>query len=103
MSIFWGIKPPEHAKDNSNNAPRVFKGDQKPKRYNDDALNKSLLGKKVKITLINSQIIEGTLSNLGIYDLSVSRKVQEKFEALIRESEKVIIVLKASIATVEVN
>lgn len=103
MNKEWGVKLPEHTKDNSNNAPRVFKGDQKPKRYNDDALNKSLLGKRVKITLINSQIIEGTLSNLGIYDLSVSRKVQEKFGALIRENEKVIIVLKASIATVEVN
>lgn len=103
MTKEWGVKLPEHTKDNSNNAPRVFKGDQKPKRYNDDALNKSLLGKRVKITLINSQIIEGTLSNLGIYDLSVSRKVQEKFGALIRENEKVIIVLKASIATVEVN
>jgi hypothetical protein len=103
MNKEWGVKLPEHEKGNSNNAPRVFKGDQKPKRYNDDALNKSLLGKRVKITLINSQIIEGTLSNLGIYDLSVSRKVQEKFGALIRENEKVIIVLKASIATVEVN
>ena len=103
MTKEWGGKLPEHVKGNSNNAPGVFKSSEKPKRYNDDALNKSLLGKKVKITLINSQIIEGTLSNLGIYDLSVSHKAQEKFGALIRESEKVIIVLKASIATVEVN
>ena len=103
MTKEWGVKLPEHVKGDSNNAPGVFKSDQKPKRYNDDALNKSILGKKVKITLINSQIIEGTLSNLGIYDLSVFHKAQEKFGALIRESEKVIIVLKASIATVEVN
>ena len=103
MNKEWGGKLPEHVKGNSNNAPGVFKSSEKPKRYNDDALNKSLLGKKVKITLINSQIVEGTLSNLGIYDLSISHKVQEKFGTLIRESEKVIIVLKASIAAVEVS
>ena len=102
MTKEWGGKLPEHAKDNSNNAPGVFKSSEKPKRYNDDALNKSLLGKKVKMTLINSQIIEGTLSNLGIYDLSISHKVQEKFGALIRENEKTIIVLKANISTLEV-
>ena len=103
MNKEWGGKLPEHVKGNSKNAPGVFKSSEKPKRYNDDALSKNLLGKKVRITLINSQIVEGTLSNLGIYDLSISHKVQEKFGTLIRESEKVIIVLKASIATVEVS
>ncbi len=96
------FEPPEHVKGMSSNSPGVFKGDQKPKRYGEDALNKSLLGKKIRLSLVNSQTIEGTLSNLGMYDLSLSAKVQEKFGALIRDSEKVIIVMKAAIVTAEV-
>jgi hypothetical protein len=97
-----GINPTEHAKGNFNHGSEVFKDAPKPKRYGEDALNKRLLGRKIRLSLVNSQTIEGTLSNLGMYDLSLSAKVQEKFGALIRDSERVIIVMKAAIVTVEV-
>ena len=102
MTKEWGGKLPEHVKGDSNNAPGVFKSDQKPRRYGEDALSKALLGKRLIIALINGQTIEGTLTNLGMYDLSLSLKVQEKFGALTRDTEKVVIVMKAHVATVEV-
>lgn len=87
----------------NNNTQRVFNSDQKPKRYGEDALNKGLLGKKVKITLINNQTIEGIFSNLGMYDLTVNCKVQQTFSGnLTREMEKSVIILKSAICTVEV-
>ncbi|EQB72502.1 MAG: hypothetical protein AMDU1_APLC00008G0005 [Thermoplasmatales archaeon A-plasma] len=103
--IKGGVGPsrgPEHVKGDSSNSTGVFNNSLKPKRYGDDALNKGLLGRRLRITLINGQTIEGILSNLGMYDLSVTQKVQEKFGALIRDSEKTIIVMKAGILTVEV-
>ena len=95
-------EPPEYRKGNSNNTGELFKRDQKLKRYGEDALNRGLLGRKVKLTLLNDLTIEGNLSNLGMYDLSISQKVQEKIGPLIREMDKVIIVLKSGILTVEV-
>ncbi len=96
-----GVKLPEHVKGDSNNAPGVFKSDQKPRRYGEDALSKALLGKRLRIALINGQTIEGVLSNLGMYDLTLTQKVQEKFGALIKDTEKTITVMKAAILTLE--
>ena len=96
-----GVKLPEHVKGDSNNAPGVFKSDPKPRRYGEDALSKALLGKRLRIALINGQTIEGVLSNLGMYDLTLTQKVQEKFGALIKDTEKTITVMKAAILTLE--
>lgn len=97
-----GFRPPERVKGHSTHGQEVFNNSQKPKRYGDDALNKGLVGKKLKIVLLNGQTLEGVLSNLGMYDLTLTQKVQEKFGALIRDIEKPIIVMKAAIATIEV-
>lgn len=97
------FEPPEHVKGMSSNTPGVFKGDQKPRRYGEDALNKSLLGKRVRVTLINSQTVDGIFSNIGMYDITVTSKVLQTFPGNItRETEKPVIVLKSAIATVEV-
>lgn len=95
--------PPEHVKGISSNTAGVFKSDQKPKRYGEDALNKGLLGKKVKVTLINNQTVEGIFSNIGMYDITVTTKFLQTFPGNItRETERPVIVLKSAIATVEV-
>ena len=98
---------------NYNNGQKVFNGNdskkfdnnepKKPLRYSEDALTKKLENRKIKVTLINNNVIEGILVNLGVYDLTVKRKVKEQFGQAYRESEKEIIILKAVIATVEVQ
>ena len=96
---------------NFNNGARVFNNDagkndnvaKKPLRYNEDALTKKLENKKIKVTLINNNVIEGILVNLGVYDLTIKRKIQEQFGQAFRESEKDIIIMKATIITVEVD
>ena len=97
---------------NFNNGARVFNNDagkndnnvvKKPLRYSEDALTKKLENKKIRVTLINNNVIEGILVNLGVYDLTIKRKITEKFGDAFRESEKNIIILKAVIATVEVE
>ena len=90
------LKDTDGNKDNGNNA-------KKPLRYDQDDVNKSLLNKNLKITLINGREIIGVLSNLGMYDLTVKAKITQVFEGNIsREVEKPIIILKSAIATVEV-
>ncbi len=95
--------------NNKNNKDlKVFKDNesnkvQKPLRYGTDDLNKTLLNKNLKITLINGREITGILSNLGMYDLTIKTKTNQVFNGNItREVEKPIIVLKSAIATVEV-
>ena len=98
---------------NFNNTEKVFNGTdgkkfdnnvaKKPLRYSEDALTKKLENKRIKITLINNNVIEGILVNLGVYDLTVKRKVREQFGTVFRESEKEIIIMKATISTVEVE
>ena len=76
---------------------------KKPLRYGEDDLNKSQVGKNVKVALINGVEITGILSNLGMYDLSVKTKVKAVLNGnLTREIEKSIIILKSAVATVEV-
>ena len=86
------------------NTEKVFKNNagQKPLRYNEDALSKNLLNKKIKITLLNNQVFEGILINLGVYDLTIRHKVNEQFGQAFRESDKDVIILKSAICTVEV-
>ena len=97
---------------NFNNGSKVFKIDdakkfdnnepKKPLRYSEDALTKKLENKKIRVTLINNNVIEGILVNLGVYDLTIRHKVKEQFGTVFRESDKDIIILKATIITVEV-
>lgn len=96
------LKDEKKYNSESKNGSPVYNNTGKPRRYSEDALNKTLLGKKLRVSLVNNQTLEGTLSNLGVYDLSLSRKVQERIGALIKESDKITIVLKAAISTVEV-
>ncbi len=89
---------------NYNKEKTVFNNSGEKKRYGDDDVNKTLIGKNVKITLINGREIIGVLTNLGMYDLTVKTKVKQVFNGNIsREVEKAIIVLKSAIATVEVD
>ena len=97
---------------NFNKAEKVFKGNdgkndnnvaKKPLRYSEDALTKKLENKKIRVTLINNQVFQGILVNLGVYDLTIRHKVKEQFGEAFRETEKDVIVMKAVICTVEVE
>jgi small nuclear ribonucleoprotein (snRNP)-like protein len=83
------------------NDRNVFKNNDKPRRYDEDDLNKSLIGKNVKVSLVDGRTLSGTLCNLGVFDLSVTTKTEERLGALIRDTVKKVIVMKASIVTIE--
>lgn len=72
----------------------VFKGPRassgKPERYSQDSFIKSLIGKVLKINLINGNEISGRLIDLGMYDCKV------------QTSNGPVIILKSAISTVEV-
>lgn len=87
---------------NNNDGKNYDNNVKKPLRYGEDALSKNLLNKKLKIKLIDNEVIEGILTNLGMYDLTIRRKIQEQFGTVFREKENEIIILKATIITVEV-
>ena len=79
---------------NYNNRNGVVKDhghdEHKPMRYSKDSFVKELIGKVVRITLLNGKEVQGKLIELGMYDI------------LIQTSQARLIVLKSGIMTVEV-
>ena len=73
-----------------NDRENVFKGSGKAQRYSKDSFVRELIGKVVRITLINGSVVQGRLLELGMYDVRV------------QTSQSQLIVLKSSIMTVEV-
>ena len=107
MNKEWGVKLPEHAKGDSNNAPGVFKNsEKKPLRYSQDSFVKELIGKNIRISLTTQEVFEGVLKELGMYDFLLEVKVSEKItisgKEVFRESRKARIFMKSSVAWVEV-
>ncbi len=78
---------------NNYNQNRIYQvsGEQKVLRYSEECLTKASEGKKVKITLINGDVISGLLKTVSMYDLKI-------FDGM-----KDVIVFKSAIATVEVS
>lgn len=75
----------------NNNRNLTFKGsEKKPQRYTKDSFTKELIGKVVKISLINGSTLQGRLIELGMYDIRV------------QTSQSQLIVMKSAILTVEV-
>ena len=73
------------------NRNQAFKGsEKKPQRYSKDSFTKELIGKVVKISLINGSVVQGRLLELGMYDIRV------------QTSQSQLIVMKSAILTVEV-
>ena len=51
-----------------NNQNQTFKGsEEKPQRYTKDSFTKELIGKVVKISLVNGSTLQGRLIELGMY------------------------------------
>ncbi len=74
-----------------NDRENVFKGsEEKPQRYTKDSFTKELIGKVVKISLVNGSTLQGRLIELGMYDIKV------------QTSQNQLIVMKSGILTVEV-
>lgn len=80
--------------DNYNNRKQQFKDsgkpEKKPERYSTDSFTKILIGKIVKVDLINNKEIQGRIIEIGMFDL------------LIQTSQARLIIFKSSIITVEV-
>lgn len=81
-------------------------GKQKILRYSQDSFTKLLIGKKIKLTLDNDTIVEGTLKQVGMFDILVEVKTTQNImvdgKNLSREAVKSIIYLKQHIICVEV-
>ena len=74
-----------------NNPNLTFKSsEKKPQRYTKDSFTKELIGKVVKISLVNGSVVQGRLLELGMYDVKL------------QTSQNQLIVLKSAILTVEV-
>ena len=81
-------------------------GKQKIQRYSQDSFTKELIGKRIKLTLHNDTYAEGTLKQVGMFDILLEVKVTQNItidgKSLSRESVKSIIYLKQHIVSVEV-
>ena len=81
-------------------------GKQKILRYSQDSFTKQLIGKKIKLVLDNNTIVEGTLTQVGMFDILLEVKATQNItidgKNLSRETVKSIIYLKQHIVSVEV-
>lgn len=68
----------------------IGKPEDRPLRYSKDSFTKELIGKVVKISLVNGKEVQGRLIELGMYDV------------LIQTSQARLIVMKSAIVGVEV-
>lgn len=74
-----------HKSDNESKTPSG-----KPLRYTQDSFTKELIGKKIRITLVNGSITEGELQELGMYDIQI------------KSLQNNLIILKSAIMVVQV-
>lgn len=95
-------------KTNYNKPKEVFNNslDKKPLRYSTDSFVKELIGKKIRIGLINGDVFEGILKELGMYDIMVAINTEDKTniggKEIIRNITKDRIFMKSAIIWVEV-
>ena len=79
---------------------------QKIQRYSQDSFTKLLIGKKIKLTLDNNNIVEGTLKQVGMFDTLLEVKATQNIvidgKNLSRDFVKSIIYLKQHIVSIEV-
>jgi small nuclear ribonucleoprotein (snRNP)-like protein len=92
----------------NNNKSKVVNNSvqQRIQRYSQDSFTKLLIGKKIKLTLDNNTIVEGTLKQVGMFDTLVEVKATQIIvidgKNLSRDFVKSIIYLKQHIVSVEV-
>ncbi len=95
-------------KTNCNKPDKVFNNsvDKKPLRYSTDSFVKELIGKKIRIGLINGDTFQGSLKELGMYDVKVALTIEDKTniggKEIIRNITKDRIFFKSAIIWVEV-
>ena len=92
--------------NNNRNKVDNNSGKQKIQRYSQDSFTKELIGKKIKFSLDNNTMAEGTLKQVGMFDILVEVKTTQNIvvdgKSLSREAVKSIIYLKQHIVCVEV-
>ena len=101
-----GMKHAEYNKQ-TNDFSKVFKNDQKkPLRYSQDSFVRELINKKIRISLTTQDVFDGTLKQLGMYDILLEIKISEKINVegmeITREATKERIFIKSNIVWVEV-
>ena len=104
MNKEWEKSP---RRDQADHAGNVFNiGDRKPLRYSHDSFIKELIGKNIRVSLTTREVFEGVLKELGMYDFLVEVTVVEKIaisgKEVSRDSRKQRILMKSSVAWVEV-
>ena len=92
--------------NNNKNKVDNNSGKQKILRYSQDSFTKELIGKKIKSSLDNNTMAEGTLKQVGMFDILVEVKSTQNItidgKSLSRDAVKSIIYLKQHIVCVEV-
>jgi len=95
-----------------NNKGKVFNSysgtsEKKPLRYSEDSFTKQLIGKILNIELVNGQILQGKLLQLGMYDILIEVRTAENFivsgKPMVKDVIKNLIVMKSAILIVEVK
>ena len=91
----------------TNDSAKVFNNNQKkPLRYSQDSFVKELIIKKIRISLTTSEVFEGNLKQLGMYDVLLEIKTTETIiisgKEISRESTKKRVFMKAHIVWAEV-
>lgn len=93
---------------NNNKPKEVFKNfDKKPPRYSTDSFVKELITKKIRICLINGDIFEGILNELGMFDIKIAINTEDKTiiagKEMSRNVVKDRIFMKSGILWIEVQ
>ena len=105
---FTDVNTMETTQLQNNNQSKVNNNSGKHKilRYSQDSFTKQLIGKKIKLTLDNDTIVEGTLKQVGMFDTLLEVKATQNImvdgKNLSRDFVKSIIYLKQHIVSIEV-
>lgn len=79
------------------------KPESKPLRYSKDSFTKELIGKVVKISLVNGKDLQGKLSELGMYDIQIEvSENREIAKGMFKDVARKIIMMKSAIVSIEV-
>lgn len=102
-----GFRTPERVNGRLSHASEVFRNSQKkPLRYSQDSFIKELIGEKIRISLTTSEVFEGILRQLGMFDCLVEIKEVEKINVsgkeITRDTTKNRIFMKSNIVWIEV-
>ena len=107
MNKNGGFRTPERVNEQLNHAGGVFNNSQKkPLRYSKDSFTRELLGKHIRMKTTSNEIFDGTLKEIGMFDVFLEAKSTETYningKTMTKDVTKNIIFLKGQIVWIEV-